>query len=438
MPELELQATNPEDRSRRKHQSILAVQEVMFCLNIACAVGYAFLAYIYNNYREERAANDSTYYFLRSAFRINDLFHVKSMSAVNPDAVARQFEFRWNQVGYDLLAVISVFGVAALLLLLLRLASDSASYRRSLCRAAGLAAIFAAPLSYLYFVRFFSDWRTESFLFPALASLRNPATIFSLVEVFCVPIVLVLFRKHRIPLLPLNIFVSFHCLFWALMPWPAIPLIIWDMYAPYLFVAVLALSGIAWLLFASDIRTNHSEIAAGRRAGKWTVGVAAAAMLTLLLLWIPPKSHSMVHPKDLDSLAIDLARGPCFGSCIVYTLTIRGNGQVDLVHQPDRRVPDLGPQRKTITREQLSQILESLDRANFFAFEDRAFSWCFDTPSVGISVSMDGRTKRVVSDSYCIANKSGIQGRFVESAAEIDRIVGTENMLSCPYGPCGK
>jgi hypothetical protein len=146
----------------------------------------------------------------------------------------------------------------------------------------------------------------------------------------------------------------------------------------------------------------------------------------------------MVHPKDLDSLAIDLARGPCFGSCIVYTLTIRGNGQVDLVHQPDRRVPDLGPQRKTITREQLSQILESLDRANFFAFEDRAFSWCFDTPSVGISVSMDGRTKRVVSDSYCIANKSGIQGRFVESAAEIDRIVGTENMLSCPYGPCGK
>jgi hypothetical protein len=438
MSELQRPTIPTYNRPHRWHQAILALQEVTFCLTIASAFGYSSLGYIYRNRAFERAANDSTYYFLRSALRINDLFHIKSLSSVNPEAVARQFESRWNQAGYDLLAVITVLCVGTLLLLLLRLASESVSYRKSLSRATGLMAIFAAPLCYLYLFQLFHAWRDEPFLFPALAFLRISSPIVAVVEVLCVVVVIVLFRKHRMHPLLLTTFVSVHCLFWALVPWPAVRLFIWGLYAPYLFVAIFVLSGIVWLLFAVDTRTDQPEILVKKRAGKWTIGAAGAAVLALCLLWIPPKGHSLVHPKNMDSLTIEFSRGPCFGSCIVYTLTIRGNGQVDLVHQHNRRVPDLGPQRTTITPEQISQILQSLDRANFFALEDRAFSWCFDTSSVGISVALDGRTKRVVSDTYCTASKTGIQARFVESTAEIDRIVGTQDLLTCGSGPCRK
>jgi hypothetical protein len=436
MSELQHHTIPREDPPRLKCRAILALQEVMLCLNIACAVGYVLLAYIYKNYAQERAANDSTYYFIRSAFKINDLFHIKSLSSVNPDAVARQFQFRWNQVGYDLLALVTVLCVAALLLLFLRLASDSASHRKSLSRVAGLVSIFAAPLCYLYLAQFNPAWRIESFLFPALMFLRNPASIAAAVELFCVPIVLVLFRNHRMPRILLVIFVSVHCLFWALVPWPAVPLFLWVLYTPYLFVAILALSGIVWLLLSLDTRPDQPEILVKRRAGKWTVGVALVAVVTMCLLWFPTASHSLIHPKNLDSLKIEMSRGPCFGDCIVYTLTILGDGHVVLVQQHNRHFPDRGPQEKSITSDQISQILESLDHADFFALEDRAFSWCFDAPSVGISVSLDGRTKRVVSDTYCTDSNTGVQARFVDAASEIDRIVGSDQLLMCEFGPC--
>lgn len=76
-------------------------------------------------------------------------------------------------------------------------------------------------------------------------------------------------------------------------------------------------------------------------------------------------------------------------------------------------------------------------RAHFWSLEDRAFAWCFDSDSVSITVSMDGETKRVVSDGGCIGAKSGLQARFVQSAAEIDSMVGSDKGVSCS-GPCWK
>ena len=86
-------------------------------------------------------------------------------------------------------------------------------------------------------------------------------------------------------------------------------------------------------------------------------------------------------------------------------------------------------------REQVIAVLQSLDRARFPALEDRAFTWCFDSASVGISVSADGSTKRVVSDSYCDGAKTGAQAQFVQAAHEIDAILDSKRWVSCD-GPC--
>jgi hypothetical protein len=88
----------------------------------------------------------------------------------------------------------------------------------------------------------------------------------------------------------------------------------------------------------------------------------------------------------------------------------------------------------TVTSEQFGQILRDLDRIKFFRIEDRAFRWCFDTASVGVSMAIDGRTKSVVSDAFCTGAKSRVQAGFVEVAGQIDTIVGTDRWIC--RGPC--
>jgi hypothetical protein len=115
---------------------------------------------------------------------------------------------------------------------------------------------------------------------------------------------------------------------------------------------------------------------------------------------------------------------------------LHGSGLVE--YFGDRHVRVRGYQTATVSREQISQILRDLDRLRFFTIEDRAFRWCFDTPSVGVSVFIDGKTKRVVSDAACTGAESGIQARFVQVAREIDTVTGSDRWVECDYGACQK
>jgi hypothetical protein len=56
---------------------------------------------------------------------------------------------------------------------------------------------------------------------------------------------------------------------------------------------------------------------------------------------------------------------------------------------------------------------------------------------VGVKITIDGKTQEVWSDSYHIGTKSGLQARFVEAAAAIDKAVGTDQWVKCDEGLCG-
>ena len=84
----------------------------------------------------------------------------------------------------------------------------------------------------------------------------------------------------------------------------------------------------------------------------------------------------------------------------------------------------------------VTQILQQLDRAHFFALENRAFMWCFDSSSLSISVLVDGKSKRVISDGGCVGSKSGQQAQFVRAADNIDTIVGSERWVRCENARC--
>ena len=123
-----------------------------------------------------------------------------------------------------------------------------------------------------------------------------------------------------------------------------------------------------------------------------------------------------------------MSRGPCFGACPSYTITVHGNGQVEYA---GGRFANPNPQTGTLNREQVAKVLQRLDGMQFFSLEDRAFVWCDDTPSIAVSVSVDGKTTSVVSDGSCVGPKSGLQAEFVRTAREIDTIVGSDRWVMC-------
>jgi hypothetical protein len=222
-------------------------------------------------------------------------------------------------------------------------------------------------------------------------------------------------------------------MFWVLVLLPEVRISLYSLYAPYLLLLIFPLSGIVWLRYVKTSDLHSAEAGGGGRFGKWTVVTAIVAIAALFFVWHPLDGRSLTRANDIESLRIQLSRGPCRGRCPSYTITIHGDGKLEYVGDRNVRVP--GTRAGKLNSEQITEVLKSLDRAHFLALEDRAFSWCFDTGSVSISVSMDGKTKRVVSDDSCTRAKSGLQAQFVKSAAETDAIVGSNRWISCD-GPC--
>jgi hypothetical protein len=149
----------------------------------------------------------------------------------------------------------------------------------------------------------------------------------------------------------------------------------------------------------------------------------------------------MLRTDDLRASVIELSRGPCFGNCPVYTVTISGAGDVEFegkewLFEGNKRVEGDDKQVAKITAEEFASVIAALNRAHFSDLDDRAFSWCFDTPTVAVTVSNGAWTRRVASDSYCAGARSGVQARFVEAAADIEKIVGTDRWVLCNGHRC--
>jgi hypothetical protein len=252
-------------------------------------------------------------------------------------------------------------------------------------------------------------------------------------EALCFSILLRRYRKRFVPAPILNIFLFFHYAFWLLILWPRIGISMFRLYSPFALLLVFLLSGVVWLLYFRRSDADSIEATEYRKVGKWTYLATTFALEVGIFFWLPGGSTSVTHPKNMESLTIQMARGPCFGRCPSYTVTIHGNGSVKYVG--DRYVKDRGPQVDRLRREQVVAVLQSLDHAQFPALEDRAFRWCFDSASVGVSVSADGNTKRVVSDSDCDGAKAGAQAHFVQAADEIDAILDAKRWVNCD-GPC--
>jgi hypothetical protein len=418
-----------EDLSR--HQSgIRMFGEAMFSFNVAYAVGYAFFLYISRSQMSWVPNSDLGYYMLRSAVRIDDLLGVTSTAAVSTDAVARS-DFPIHRIGLELTFTITVVAAALLIFLLVRLCSRTSWYRVTTEHVAGGIALFLAPACYLAMSGLTWKWAMLPEESPAMPFWRSGLLAIFIVEFLMVSI-FVSFRKRPLAASLTIFFLIAHYVLWTLVLWPVSPILMYQLSVPRIVLSVFPLSGIACLL---SLRAGSTAFKGNTRAAwGWMFAAGSVAVALLLVLWLPARQYSLAACRDMDSLVIQMSRGPCRGLCPHYTLTIHGNGAVE--YDGAEFVNAKGHHEGKINNEQLIRVLQSLDNARLSALEDRAFDWCFDSSSVAVWAVAGGRTSRVISDGGCVGAKSGPQDRFVQATREIDLAVGTDQWVLCDGHSC--
>lgn len=414
----------------QKGHRILAMHEVLLAANVAAALEYVLLFYISKGLGAW-AESEAGYYFRRSAVRINDFLGITSVTPVSVAAVRREIPSPATQIGEELALLVFFLGVTAFFYLLLRLSPQRFAHRTVLSPKAGVVSILALPAFYLCVSQLTWNWKgSPRHPFPFWQGV--PFTVFA-GEVLFLILVALIFRKRSLPLWIVSPLLLLHCGFWIAVLWPLAPISLRPLYASYLLLFVFLSSGLWWLLCLRVLRAQAFDSAGPRRLGKWALATTLTALALLSILFLPSRGLSLTQPRDMNSVTIEMSRGPCFGACPSYMLTVHGNGLVEYLGERNVRVG--GKQTTTATKEQVMQILQHLDRANFFAIEDRAFIWCFDSPTVGVSVSIDGRAKSVVSDAACLHVRPTAQAQLLKAADMIDSIIGTRSWVVCD-GPC--
>ena len=152
-------------------------------------------------------------------------------------------------------------------------------------------------------------------------------------------------------------------------------------------------------------------------AGGWRIPAALLSLALLLLLYSPDAPRD-IRVKDINSLTMHFDGGPCFGTCRPYRIVIHGNGELEAFRAGGGGRPPV-VKKASISRAQIEGVIATLNRVHYLNLSDRAFTWCFDTPSAGVTVSWDGDAKRISADIDCVGAKGGAQDRFVTAFREI-------------------
>jgi uncharacterized protein DUF6438 len=128
-----------------------------------------------------------------------------------------------------------------------------------------------------------------------------------------------------------------------------------------------------------------------------------------------------------DSAAVvSLERGPCFGTCPVYAVSVTRTGAVRFVGR--RFVRDSGTIVAAIPAARVDTLLALIEAAGFFGFADVYRSggpgcerYATDLPTVFVEVGSGARHKRVEHDHGC----ADAPPALAELETRIDSVIGT-------------
>ena len=125
--------------------------------------------------------------------------------------------------------------------------------------------------------------------------------------------------------------------------------------------------------------------------------------------------------KDLNSLRIHLDRGNCFGPCLLYSVDIHGDGQVDFYGGLGMLIP--GHHHSRISRQAVLELVSHFHRSDYFSLLDRYVYPITDSENVSTSIEFDGQKKSVLDyvGVWC-----GLPSFIKQLEDSIDETAGTE------------
>jgi Domain of unknown function (DUF6438) len=91
--------------------------------------------------------------------------------------------------------------------------------------------------------------------------------------------------------------------------------------------------------------------------------------------------------------SITLRRGPCFGACPMYEVTLRADGTASWYGE--RFVPRLGRHRGEVSIDAYQKLARFIQRAGFLGWQDEYVANVPDTPDYVLTVTAGQRTKTV-------------------------------------------
>jgi ankyrin repeat protein len=128
--------------------------------------------------------------------------------------------------------------------------------------------------------------------------------------------------------------------------------------------------------------------------------------------------------KDLATVKITLIRTRCFGTCPSYQVEVDGSGAI-VFHGGDFvLVP--GKHTAHVPEASVRALLEAFQRADYFSAKDSYTASVTDNPTYITSLSIDGRSKKVIDYAGKMA---GIPDSIQALEKKIDEVAGTERWL---------
>jgi hypothetical protein len=421
-------------KERRKHglearRPVRAgLYDMVFALNLAFSFVYALLVGVFKRMGSPRP-DDLCYFFLRAAARINHALLLSPVSPVSTSDMERHMPGFREQVGRELVLLVSVFAATTIVYFLLRMIAGTRFHRRIHTRLLGPSLLFAAPLSYLAVMHNVSG-EAPYYAVPSFWGVSYRSLVLVLEAEGVAAMVVALATPMRsVPRWLFGALWLMHFGFWipvlwsALLPWEGASLV--GFFVPHALLIGWFLVAAIWALRLR--RGEPSMLWAGAPGMAWTLLAGATAAGVSAFIWLPHLVRSVADPSHRDSVTVELSRGPCLGLCPTYSVRVHGNGSVE--YTGAGHVRERGKATATLSADQVTTILEKLDSVGFFGIEDSAFAWAFDTAGIAVVVSVDGITHRVSSDQAATGPKSGTQARFVQVANEIDQIIGSRRWV---------
>lgn len=165
----------------------------------------------------------------------------------------------------------------------------------------------------------------------------------------------------------------------------------------------------------------------GALAGAFAVGWGVASCARPV-----PHPETDARAAEVEAArTVSLERGPCFGTCPVYRVTIDQGGRVRF--EGRRFVADTGLSTADVPAARVDSLFVELERAGYFELADsyRAGDqacrrYATDLPTVTTEVRLGPRSKRIEHDRGC----ADAPARLTALETRIDEVAGVQRWIS--------